>query len=116
MTDVRDFGGKLGLVDEGVTWEADCSLWGKEGVENLGFSLGLVGITGVDGVEGIATGVSCNTLKSFSLSGLGAGEIGRDGGLLPKATGTKVDFGAGVSLPRFSKRARIDETGLCDKS
>lgn len=70
----------------------------------------------MDGVVGVETVVSCVTLKSLSLSGFGAGEIGREGGLLARAAGTGVGLVAGASLPRFSKRARMEETGLCDAS
>lgn len=43
----------------------------------FGLSLGLVGMTGVVGTAGR---FSCIGLNSRSLSGLGAGDIGRDGG------------------------------------
>lgn len=43
----------------------------------LGLSLGLAGITGVVGTAGK---FSCIGLNSRSLSGLGAGDIGREGG------------------------------------
>lgn len=109
--------GGAGLVDNGTGWGACCSLCCVEGGGILGFSLSLAGTTGVDGVVGVAADVSCVTLKSLSLSGFGAGEIGREGGLLARATGMGAGLGtAGVSLPRFSKRARIDETGLCGQS
>jgi hypothetical protein len=54
---------------------------------NLGFSFGRGGAAGVVGVGGMIVGVegtdvavSWDGLKSFSLFGFGAGEIGREGG------------------------------------
>ena len=51
----------------------------------LGRSLGLAGTSGVVGFGGAT---SLANLKSRSLSGFGAGEIGRDGGLDETANGS----------------------------
>jgi len=70
----------------------------------------------VVGVVGVVLLASCVvTLKSLSLSGLGAGEIGRDGGLLGTVPGIVTALGGCSSFPRFSKRARIDDTAGNDE-
>lgn len=77
----------------------------------VGFGFGLAGTTGVEGL----TGGASPGLKSRSLVGFGAGEMGREGGWLVEAVG-----GTSVGLltleleevPIFSNRARKDDTGF----
>lgn len=65
---------------------------------------------GTTGVEGAVEAISCVGLKSRSRSGLGAGEIGRDG-----ADGGAEASAGLLELPMFSNRARSEETGLIDE-
>lgn len=69
---------------------------------DLGRSLGIGGREATVGVVGVLGAASCDGLKSRSLSGLGPGDIGLEGGCEEPS----------CVLLMFSKRARREETGF----
>jgi hypothetical protein len=76
------------------------------------------GLAGTVGTEGLGGGSSCPGLKSRSRFGLGAGDIGREGGLVAVGTvGGETSTGLLTfelgEVPMFSNRARKDDTGFC---
>ena len=107
------FGASDGLfegIGGGVAAAGSTSWWRRDGATRAGFGrsfglVGIVGVVGVEGVEEIGAACSCSNFKSFSRSGLGAGEIGLEGGLC-------CCDASSPGLVMFSKRASKDDTGL----
>lgn len=92
----------MGRVEWGTGGGPSCSEL-KVMIIDLGRGWGLAGTMGVERAVEVASWVG---LKSRSRSGLGAGEIGRDG-----ADGGDAASGA-FPEPMFSNRARSDDTGF----